>query len=260
MTVHGCCFSIFFMQNTLVIQSHRSPLPYPWIEGCLESVRDWCAQSCYDYRFMGDELFDCVPASLLGKTRDQKVVVTDLARLLILQNALNENYKTVIWLDADFLIFDAAGFVIPDLAYAVGREVWVQPDRQGKPKVFRKVHNAFLMFTAGNSFLGFYAETAQRLLSLNNGTMPAQFIGPKLLTALHNVAILPVLETAGMLSPLVCKDIIQGSGVALDLFVEHSTQPVAAANLCVSSCEKNLVSGREMEQVIDALLNKAVQF
>jgi len=248
------------MQDTLLIQSHRSPLPWPWVERCLESVRDWCAKSRYDYRFMGDELFDCVPESLLVKTNKQRVVATDLARLQILQQALSEGYKTVVWLDADFLIFDATAFVIPDLDYAVGREVWVQHDRQGKLKVFRKVHNAFLMFGADNSFLDFYIDTAKRLLSLNHGTMPPQYIGPKLLTALHNVAILPVLESAGMLSPLVCKDIIRGGGAALDLFIEHSSQSVAAANLCISSCERNEVAASEMEQVIDALLNKTGQF
>lgn len=248
------------MQNTLVIQSHRSPLPCPWIERCLESVRDWCVKRRYDYRFMGDELFDGVPDGLLRKTREQKVVATDLARLTVLQDALRENYKTVIWLDADFLIFDAEAFVIPDLDCAVGREVWVQYDRHGKLKVYKKVHNAFLMFSAGNSFLGFYEDTAKRLLSLNQGTMPVQYIGPKLLTALHNVAILPVLETAGMLSPLVCKDIIQGGGAALDLFIGNSRQPAAAANLCVSSCERNEVTASEMGQVIDALMNKTVLF
>jgi len=243
------------MQDTLVIQSHRSPLPYPWIERCLESVRGWCAQSRYDYRFMGDELFDAVPDSLLEKTRTQTVVATDLARLLVLQDALNGNYETVVWLDADFLVFDAAAFVLPELSYALGREVWVQHDRHGKLKVYRKVHNAFLMFRKGNSFLDFYADTAKRLLSLNDGTMPPQYIGPKLLTALHNVALLPVLETAGMLSPMVCRDIIQGGGAALDLFIEHSPQAVAAANLCISSCEKNDVTGDDMGRVIDVLLS-----
>lgn len=28
--------------NTLVIQPHRSPLPFPWIEHCLESMPQWC--------------------------------------------------------------------------------------------------------------------------------------------------------------------------------------------------------------------------
>lgn len=242
------------MQATLIIQSHRAPLPWPWIERCLESVRAWCAQNQYDYRFLGDELFDAVPGSLLEKTRGQTVVATDLARLLVLQEALHGEYANVIWLDADFLIFDAAAFQLPDGPLAVGREVWVQHDRDGRLKVYTKVHNAFLLFRRGNSFLDFYADTAQRLLSLNQGTMPAQYIGPKLLTALHNIACLPVLETAGMLSPLVCKDIIRGSGAALELFVRHSPQPVAAANLCGSSCEQNEVTDDEMERLVDTLM------
>lgn len=244
------------MHNTLVIQSHRLPLPYPWIEHCLDSVRDWCVVNKYEYRFMGDELFDFIPDGLLAKAHQQSVIATDLARLFILQDALKRNYETVIWLDADFLIFNAAEFVIPDLPYAVGREVWVQHNKHGKLKVYKKVHNAFLMFRQSNSFLDFYAETAKRLLLLNHGTMPPQFIGPKLLTALHNIAILPVMETAGMLSPTVIKDIIQGEGPALDLFVDNSPQAIAGANLCISSREKNDVSDTEMEQLIEYLFDQ----
>jgi hypothetical protein len=241
------------MKQTLVIQSHRSPLPFPWIARCLASVRDWCAESRFEYRFLGDELFEGVSAELLSKTRGQPVIAADLARLLVLQDALEDGWQTVVWLDADFLVFDPAAFVLPATDCAVGREVWVQQDRHGKLRVYRKVHNALLMFRQGNSLLDFYADTARRLLSRNQGTMPPQYLGPKLLTALHNIALLPVLENAGMLSPLVCRDLIRGGGAALDLFVEHSTQPLAAANLCVSSCERGELTGDEMEQLIDVL-------
>ena len=244
------------MSDTLVIQSHRSPLPYPWIEPCLDLVRGWCAMNQYEYQFMGDELFDCIPDGLLEKIQRQKVVASDLARLFVLQDALNNGYETVIWLDADFFIFNPSGFVIADPPYAVGREIWVQHDKPGKLKVYKKVHNAFLMFRKDNSFLDFYADTAERLLSLNDGSMPPQFIGPKLLTALHNVTILPVMETAGMLSPMVIKDMIRGEGPALELFVENSPQAIAAANLCASSREKNEVSDKEMEQLIVSLLEQ----
>lgn len=244
------------MSRTLVIQSHRSPLPYSWIESCLVSVRDWCGHNKYEYRFIGDELFEGVPALLLEKTKNQKVIATDLARLLVLQEALQQ-HQTVIWLDADFLIFRPSEFVLPEQAYAVGREVWVQHDKHGKLKVYKKVHNAFLMFRRGNSFLDFYADTARRLLTENNGTMPPQFIGPKLLTALHNVVNLPVMETAGMFSPLVVKDMLKGKGPALDLFNANSPAPVAGVNLCTSSCEGNELSGQEMEQLIQVLLTKA---
>lgn len=242
------------MHDTLVIQSHRSPLPYPWIESCLRSVREWCSLNGYEYRFMGDEFFDSVPTEILKKTEGQKVIATDLARLLILQDALDSGYEAVIWLDADFLIFNPSKFELPAHPYAVGREVWIQNDKRGKLKVYKKVHNAFLMFRKQNGFLDFYRETAERLLSLNQGTIPPQFIGPKLLTALHNIAILPVAESAGMLSPMVIMDMIEGEGAALDKFIKHSPQPIAAANLCLSSCERDDLSDKSIERLIELLL------
>jgi hypothetical protein len=122
--------------------------------------------------------------------------------------------------------------------------------------VFKKVHNAFLMFCQGNGFLDFYVETAERLLWQQQGGMPPQFIGPKLLTALHNVCQLPVMESAGMLSPQVIKDLVQGRGEALRRFVERSPAPIAGANLCISSQEREEVSSAEMERVIDLLSGK----
>ncbi len=244
------------MHETLVIQSHRSPLPYPWVERCLESVRHWCGLHGYDYRFLGDELFDGIPRRLLEKTRHQRVVASDLARLLVLREALDDDCRTAVWLDADFLVFDPAAFVLPGSTCAVGREVWVQHDRDGRHRVYKKVHNAFLMFRRGDSLLDFYTDSAQRLLEQNEGALSPQFIGPKLLTALHNITALPVLETAGMLSPLVIRDLLGGEGAALQLFAEHSSQPIAAANLCISSCRDKEVSGQEMAQLVDVLLDE----
>ena len=190
---------------------------------------------------------------LLLEVRCQPVIASDLARLFLLQKKLEQGYDTVIWTDADFLIFNPAKLIVPDQPYSVGREIWVQYDKQEKLKVYKKVHNAFLMFRHANNFLPFYIETAERLLRLNQGSVPPQFIGPKLLTAIHNISILPVMETAGMLSPLVVKDLIQGKGRALELFSEHSPEPIVAANLCISSCEKNEISDQEMIELIDKL-------
>ncbi len=243
------------MLNTLVIQSHRTPVPYPWIEPCLVSVRQWCTSNGFKYRFIGDELFDVLPEALLNKTQHQRVIATDLARLMVLRDALSSGYEAAIWLDADFLVFEPSNFVLPEQPYALGREVWVQYEKRSNLKVYKKVHNAFLLFRQGNPFLDFYIETAGRLLLLNQGSMPAQFIGPKLLTALSNIAVLPVMESAGMLSPMVIKDMLKGSGPALDLFCKHSPQKIAGANLCISSCEQDEVSGKEMECLIETLIN-----
>jgi len=245
------------MPDTLVIQSHRSPLPYSWIEHCIESVRRWSSLNQFDYQFLNDELFEFMPGDLLHKAGDQRVIASDLARLILLQEKLVSGYERVVWLDADFLIFDPENFVLPNESYAVGREVWVQYDRENNLKVYKKVHNAFLMFRKGNTFLPFYTETAERLLRQNEGGIPPQFIGPKLLTALHNVSQLPVMEVAGMLSPLVVKDIVAGGGPSLALFAAESPSPVSGTNLCISSCDRGELAGTELEKLVSILLSNS---
>lgn len=246
------------MPDTLVLQSHRLPLPYPWIADCLASVRSWAEHNDYEYRFVGDELFAPLSEAIRNKTAQQIVIASDLARLLAMQQGLENGYNTVVWCDADFLIFDANRFVLPDTDYALGREVWVQADAKHRLRAWVKVHNAFLMFRAGNSFLDFYAHSAERLLNLNTGTMPPQFIGPKLLTALHNIVACPVLESAGMLSPLVMQDLIDGGGPALDLMQQKKKSPIYAANLSSSLVSQAGFSDVDMTQLIARLVHSGL--
>jgi len=258
--------------QTLVIQSHREPLPHAWLRPCINSAKNWAKQHRYDYHFIGDEIFDTLPAWVLEKTQSQKVIATDLARLKCLQYFLTAGYQRVIWIDADFLIFAPDDFQLPKFdahpeGYALGREVWVQPKTIGqeptnnkvlKFKAYKKVHNAFLLFDAQfgqrNSFLDFYSSHAERLLKHISGQMPPQFIGPKLLTALHNVVQCPVQENAGMLSPWVINDILAGDGPALKLFRDKSPQPLAGANLCSSLANSAALTDRALEQVVAQLL------
>jgi len=225
---------------------------------CLDSVANWARAKGYDYRFLDDRIFDLLEPGLVEKTRAQPVIASDLARLKSLQQGLLEGYACVIWCDADFLIFKAEDFILTETDYALGREVWVQPDVRGKSRAYVKVHNAFLMFRQSNHFLDFYADTAQRLLGLNQGSMPPQFIGPKLLTALHNIAICPVMEIAGMLSPAVMRDLLAGEGQALDLFYQKSPVALAGANLSSSLSEREGLTEAHMESLIQILLSKGL--
>ncbi len=239
------------MTSTLVLQSHHEPLPMPWLSRCIESVARWGRRCGYDYRWLGDEFFDRVDADLLDRTRTQTVIATDLARLEWLKAGLADGYDCVVWCDADFLIFDAPAFTLPDTPYAIGREVWVQRN-ESRWRVYNKVHNAFLMFRRGNVFLEFYADAAARLLRLNSGAKPPQFIGPKLLSALHNVVQCPVMEKAGTLSPEVIDALVAGGGVALDIFRSQSPMPLAGANLCASLATND--RDASLSRVIDLLL------
>ncbi len=246
-------YNAAMQQNTLVIQSHRSPLPYLWLQRCLDSVAAWAEQMEFEYRFITDEIFEPVPQALLYKTAAQKVITSDLARLYAIRKGLSDGYQTVVWIDADFYIFNPEQFILPDSSYAVGREVWVQQDKRGQLKTYKKVHNAFLMFRQHNPFLEFYLQTAEKLLHQNKGDIAPQFIGPKLLTALHNICQLPVMEGAGMLSPLVLEDIQKGQGDALEAFIQQSSTPIAGANLCSSLTESSALDSLQMFKLMDLL-------
>ncbi len=224
------------------------------MRNCLDSVASWAESRGYEYRFLDDELFAPLAADLIEKTARQPVIAADLARLAWLRQSLDAGYDRAVWCDADFLIFRPGDFRLPDTDCAVGRETWVQRDERDRPRVYSKVHNAFLMFRRGNHLLDFYRATAERLVRLNTGGMPPQYVGPKLLTALHNIARLPVLETAGMLSPLVLRDIAAGGGDALDLFRRQSPQPILAANLSASLVAPGGGDEATMVSAIEALI------
>ena len=179
-------------------------------------------------------MFDPVDAGLRRKIGAQTVIATDIARLRWLLTGLAEGYDRVVWCDADLMIFDEARFRLPGADYALGREVWVQPSGDSGWRVYVRGHNALLMFRRGNVFLDFYLDSAERLVRLKRGRMPPQYVGPKLLGALHNIVRCPVMETAGMLPPAVALDLLDGGGPALARYVAASAELPAGVNLCAS--------------------------
>ena len=241
------------MPDTLVIQSQRRPLPQAWLEPCLESVENWARANDFEYRFIDDSIFADLDSELRERLGDRRAIASDLARLWQLQGALGEGYRRAIWCDADFLVFDPERLLLPREPFVLGREVWVQRNASGGLKCYRGVHNAMMMFTQGNTFLDFYAATAERLLRLNDGPMAPQFIGPKLLSALHNIARFPLLENAAMLSPLVMRDLLAGGGEALDLWLSRSSALPSGANLCSSLSGSENFGDADMLRLIGIL-------
>lgn len=243
------------MVKTLVLQSHAAPLPHLWLDDCIASVAAWARAKNYAYEFIGDALFDFVAPDIISRAGLPKIIASDIARLGAAQHFLDHGIDTFVWMDADFLIFNPDEFSLPDESYALGREVWVQRDPHDTRKlvVNKKVHNAFLMFRKANPFLAFYIDCAERLLRQNEGKLAPQFIGPKLLTAIHNVVQCPVLETAGMLSPLVLADIANDGGAALDRFRQRSTRAIHGANLCSSLAARGEIADDVIERCIGKL-------
>lgn len=226
--------------KTVVYQSYKPAGGPAWIGRCLDSVRGWAELRGFDYRFIGDEIFDLVPGWYREKAAGQIPIVTDLGRLLLAHDFLGQGYERTVWLDADALIFDPDGFRLSVTGeYAFGDEVWVQPGKTvGSLRAYRNVHNAISVFTAGNSFLDFYIHACQSVLERVTGGVPPQIVGPKLLSALHNIIGFKLISEVGMLSPLVVRDIAAGGGPALDLLRCRSRGPLRAVNLCTSLAGK----------------------
>lgn len=224
----------------MVLQSHRADHLSGWLGRCCESVQSWAVENSFAYEHCGDELFEYLPTGLRRKYCEQPVVLTDLARLLWLQRKLDEGYDRAIWCDADILFFQPmqpAGAMD-----TFGRECWVQRTG-GRLRAYRKIHNAFMSFLRGSSTLPFYIERATSLLESADAPVVPQFIGPKLLTAWHNIAPFGVEERVGMLSPLAMDDLLGNREPALTLLLNGHSRELCALNLSAS------LAGRESDGV-----------
>jgi len=243
-----------------VLQSHRLPLPHAWIETALESVRNWAQKSGYGYRFIDDALFDELTASEREHCRAQPVVASDLARLRWCQRLLREGAERVVWCDADTLIFDADALELRAAPCAFGRELWLQAGEQasGKPKLYKKIHNAFMQFSAQDPVLEFYGYAAARLINNHaahsKGPMVAQLAGPKFLTHLHNVLSFDVVETAQVMSPMLAEALLGKDSGVLARYTQATLEPPAAVNLCCSEVRRDALTDEQMQALIELLM------
>lgn len=223
--------------KTVVYQSFRTEEIPPWIARCMKGVAEWADARDYDYARVGDEFFDLLPNDYRSIAQGRLPILSDLARLIMARNLLAAGYERTIWVDADVVILDPDNFEITvNEDFSFCREIWVQPDGRGGVKAYRNVHNAMCVFVEGNSFLEFYIDACQRIVSqFKDGQgLVNQIVGPKFLSAIHNITAYPVIENVGMLSPLVVADIDAAAGAALDLLNKEKPAPMQAANLCSS--------------------------
>ena len=245
--------------STLVYQSYRREGCPDWMQRCLASVSDWSAQHQFDYQIIGDEIFELNPQWFNQKIGSRTPILSDLARLKYAEYAL-KTYHRVIWLDADVFIFAPEHFKLPDADYLFGEERWVQPQKKGsklKWKVFKNVCNALCMFRREQPFLSFYIHASERVIRHANPDFIApQMIGPKLLSALHNIINLPTTTQLGSASPHMLTDLANGAGPALNHMMSAPvSQPCVALNLCKSLID---TQAYDQEVITPSRLNKAM--
>ena len=222
--------------RTLVIQSHNSNVHETWVSQCLVGVERW-AESCgFDYRFYGDEALRRTPDWYREKVGDRSPIVADLARLLLINEALDQGYQRACWIDADVLLFAPRLLQLDfEQSCAFGREYWVDADRRGRLKVRRNVHNAICVFRTDCPVLPFLIHATQRIIrQVDPAHLAPQLVGPKLLSALHNIVGFDLIDSVGAFSPLVIDALEQGHGRAMDALLRETPVPLAGANLCGS--------------------------
>ena len=198
---------------------------------CQQSVQSWTQAHGYTYRFVGDEIFSRNPPWFNQKMRNRLPIKSDLARLLYSKEALAQ-YDRVVWFDIDCFVFAPEVLTLRDTPYLFGQERWIQPHKKGW-KIYKNVCNAFFQFSHDNAFLDFYIDTAQRLSkNIDSKHIAPQFIGPKLLSALHSAITLPVSTMVGSASPWLMKECAEEKTMLLNRVAQSiATDPCGALNL-----------------------------
>lgn len=242
--------------STLVLQSHQHVEVNCWIPACIESVKSWSSNRGYAYCFVDDELFNLLPPEYCDRFAGRGPVLSDLARLLALQQALDTGWAQAVWADADLLIY-SPGELQPAKPHdcAFGRETWVEDDRNGRLRAWRSVHNAFMQFSAGSVVLPYLIMSIRSMaLRIDPGKIAPQVFGPKLLTALHSISQFNLIEQVTAFSPVVLTDIARGQGRYLRYLHQVQPQVPAAANLCASLASDDHL----MMTVIERLLTNGL--
>ncbi len=222
--------------KTVVFQSYRTTGVAAWIARCMESVRAWAAANDFEYRFIDDRLFDYAPPWYRQKAEHNKLLVTDLARLLAARELLAAGYERTVWMDADLLIFDPrpASFELAD-GYAFCREVWAWRNADGTPLLLPdRANNSVSIFDRGNVVLDFLIYAAQALMRNSPGQPHPTAVSTQLLSALNERMGLPLLRHFGMLSPFVMRALVEGDEGYLRTYMARVGEPLVAANLCGS--------------------------
>lgn len=222
--------------RTLVIQSHKPEVLDTWVGACVASVEGWAESRGFDYRLFGDEALRRTPDWYRDKLGRRTPIVADLARLLLIEEALADGYEQACWIDADVLLFAPHRLELSfEQSCAFGREYWVEADQRGRFTVRRNVHNAICAFRAGCPVLPFLIHATERIIRRADPMHIApQMVGPKLIGALHNIVGFDLIEGVGALSSAVIDELEQNPGEAVATLLRETPVQLAGANLCAS--------------------------
>jgi len=218
--------------KTLVFQSYRDVDVPPALARAMATVHDWARSRGHDYERLDDRFFDVLPAWYRQRVGDHKLVLANLARLVVAKRSLEAGYDRAIWVDADVVVFAPDAFdVAPDQGFALSRETWVERRGGGLVAEFR-VNNAVCAFDRGNAFLDYAIWAHETLVRDRPGAILRHGTSTALLTRLFVAAPLPLLHDVAVLTPAMILELAgPGEGPALRELARRHGAPMHAANL-----------------------------
>lgn len=78
----------------------------------MDSVQQWAVSQGWDHLVLDDRFLDLPPGWVRKRCGSNLYALRDVARLIWVQGMLSGDYHRVIWVDADVVVFDAAGLVL----------------------------------------------------------------------------------------------------------------------------------------------------
>ncbi len=244
-------------ERTIILQSHRADPPPP-ITTCIDTVRAWASDAGHDYAFERDELFNRLPSWFVEAVADNRLMMSDLARLLWLREQL-DRYDLAVWIDADVLVFAPERFAIHcGGSYGVCRETWIRRGGRGQFLATHGLHNALLAFRRNNPLLDFYIYACGALVHNRASNLVDHALGPDLLGRFADVLGANIIPNVGLFSPVVTAAVAAGKGRAVAAYRAAHGEPVYAANMCASFLGRPANDGgltpRTLERAITKLL------
>lgn len=244
--------------STVVLQSYRTSDVAPWITRSLGTVRGWAESQGFAYAFLDDAFFDILPPWFRARAGGDRVIMSDLARLLHARRLLGE-HERVVWVDADVTVFDPASFRVdaPE-GYALCQEVWLSRAPNGQLAISPRVNNMVMVHARGNPFLDFYIHACERVARCSAVPLGKLDLGTKMLSMFHLGMPLPLLGSVALLSPLSLADVADGGGEISRIYMTRLATPVHAANLCASLSGQVIEGVTVNEALFDAAVDRLV--
>jgi hypothetical protein len=241
--------------RTIVFQSFRRENVPNWMACCMDSVANWTRARGYEYRFIGDELFDLLPKWFALSHSGRMLPLTDLARLKAAKKYLEEGFTRAVWIDADVLIFDTANFSVEtEFGFAFCRELWLEK-RWGSTIADNRINNCVSVYERDNSFLNFYIYAAEALARAKGRDLTDWDIGTNLLSTLGRTLPLPLLGNVGMFSAQIVHSLAYEEHHMLAEYGAHLGATLAAGNFCSSAIAKTGLLGADPHALLERAVN-----